>query len=1794
MLSTNKTFRVFVSSTFSDLKAERDALQRFVFPKLRALCRLHGAHFQAIDLRWGVSDDAAHDQRTMNICLEEIGRCQRTTPRPNFVILLGDRYGWRPVPDEIPNCYFEKICNQLKERAGADELALLHEWYDLDDNALPPLRWLKPRDEKHSDPKVWEQIEQALLAIFQEACTGLSLDSVEILKFGASATEQEIARGVLLKEGAAKDAHCFLRAVRNLEPGPGAEAFQDCEVSAGLRLKRLKAQLRRCLPQTNIHEYLADWTGKGITTDHLGPVAEDNERGAESLQSTIAPRTTQPNFCQDFYDSLASIVRCELKPVKADLLDQEIKYHKDFGQSRADEKLFTGRTEALEKIGAYLRTGNAAPLAVCGASGSGKSTVMARAAAVAKGEHPQAKIICRFIGVTPESTQGPALLESLCRQISRVYEMERPVPTEYLELSKHFKDQLAKIPADKPPLFIFLDALDQLSDLNNARSLSWLPIELQPQVRLVVSTLLDSQCLTVLESQLAEEDFLQLGEMPEQEGSDLLTRLFSQAERTLQFPQRAKVLEGFKHSPLPLYLKLAFEEARRWRSGDVPRDLENDIPGLIEGLFERLSGPANHGRSLISASLAFLAAAKNGLTEDEMIDVLSEDTWVMEEFRRRFPKSPKADRLPAVIWSRLFYDLENYLSERGADGTSLLAFFHRQFSEAVAKAYLDEATELRRHWALAKYFAQQQLQFDSANMRSLNLRKLSELPYQLRKARMPDELENTLCDLSFIEAKCAAGMIYELIADYNAALTSADLTPSQRKRISEFARFIRAQSHVLARHPELAFQQALNEPDTTAPADAARGRLTFPEESRRRLRWINKPRFPSPCQFTLVGHEGEVNDVSLDGQRIVSASSDHQLKIWETASGNERLVLRGHKDSVETCAFSPDGKRIVSADRSGYIKLWDALSGNELKHIPFAKHENAVATCIFSPDGKNIISASWDRTLKVWNAHTGEELHSLRGHVAECVACGFSPNGSLMVSGAVGGVLKLWDTTTWEELKSLQAHDFGIWKCGFSPDGKSILTASEDGTLKRWSWDGRDFHLLTTYRGHEMHVWTFAIAQNGTTMVSGAKDKTIRVWDVASGKQLSILRGHDSDILSLSFVPKDESRLVSGSWDSTLKIWDMAAVAEPIVEPVQTGSSEQSPHGQSDTLSVQGPLLSCSRSPDGKFFVAGTFDGRLLLWDAKTGSDLGSFELHPKDDYVVGCPFSPDSKWILAAGWNGPLKLFNLQDKKDGPPLPRHESQILACGFSSDGKRIFSCSADQIVVWDFSPAGAEPRRQWSKGREHWQTCVISPDGNWVIAGTADGTLGLRDVASGQEKSFASGHAGLRYSALSSDGARFATVSDDGTLKVWDVASRAELITLEAHTNKVQSCSFSADGRRIASASYDRTVKVWELANPTKSITMLGHTELLQDVCFSVDGTKVLSVAMDGTFRLWDAETGLPLGRLVSPVEIVNACVFSGDGTRLASASHFGAAKLWDASNGAEQHMLKGHAAEVLALAFSSDGQKILSASADRSLRLWDATTGRQLRVLSGHGGPVAACDISADRKTIVSASWDGTLKLWDMESGTERATLTGHTNWVQQVLFISGGKRIISCSLDKTIRIWETASGTLESILDDHQTFIGGCGVSRDGSLLVSGTGGGTLRIWDLQTGQQKFRLTGHTGPIRSCVFSPDGLKILSASMDKTLRLWDAKSGELRFILNGHEGEVLTCAWSHDGSNALSGSEDFFVKIWDTGTGKEICKYWAGARVQTVCQHDTTHRIAVGDALGRIHLLELEGSPTVV
>ena len=182
-LHASMTFRVFVSSTFNDFIAERNALQREVWPRLQALCFRHGASFQAIDLRWGVSEQASREQQIMQICLGEIQRCQEVTPRPNFIVLLGDRYGWRPAPEIIPENEFDAIVAHLSD----EQRDLLDDWYALDENAVPPEYCLLPREDVAYDD--WIEIEADLHDALLQGARAAGLGEEAMIKFERSASE---------------------------------------------------------------------------------------------------------------------------------------------------------------------------------------------------------------------------------------------------------------------------------------------------------------------------------------------------------------------------------------------------------------------------------------------------------------------------------------------------------------------------------------------------------------------------------------------------------------------------------------------------------------------------------------------------------------------------------------------------------------------------------------------------------------------------------------------------------------------------------------------------------------------------------------------------------------------------------------------------------------------------------------------------------------------------------------------------------------------------------------------------------------------------------------------------------------------------------------------------------------------------------------------------------------------------------------------------------------------------------------------------------------------------------------------------------------------------------------------------------------------------------------------------------------------------------------------------------------------------------------------------------------------
>jgi hypothetical protein len=704
MPQQTKIFRVFISSTFTDMKQERGILQMDAFPRLEKFCEEKGARFQAVDLRWGVNEESSLNQKTLQICFNEIARCQKISPKPNFLILLGDKYGWQPIPEIIPE---EEMKAILAVISGHD-IVMIEQWYLRDENAVPVEYVLQPRprlelDETKRTEEIkaleyqnWEPIETLLREILRNAVKQLKFSPDQNIKYFSSATHQEIIRGALnppeKTENAEKHVFAFSRSINGLPYDESAKDFIDIiqgkhNQESKDKLDQLKQELENKLGETHFIKYSGDWKDGSLQKDE----------------------TILQKFSDDVFNQLKGIIDEQIKKdTDKDELTHEIKLHTEFKIRLTDH--FRGREEILNIIEAFLKNPTEKRvMSLMGASGTGKSSVMAQA--VKMNENKGAALVYRFIGCTSGSSNIMSLLQSICTQIGNKYGVDaKTLAREGDEkawydmngLADVLRKCLALATAEKP-LLLFIDSLDQLSDTDNAKALYWLPRELPEHTRFVVSSLPE------LEPALSATDKEELPVLPIEDAIEILKKWLSSIKRELAPDQKDLVISSFSKTQLPIYLKLAFEKAKHWHSYDQAHTLKEDVAGTINEYFADLE--KDFPKGFVRTAISYMLSGRYmGLAENEILEILAFDKDYWEIFKAESHKDHRQElqdmkdtlekevngqqgymKIPIAVWSRLYLDLEPFLTERDADGVPIITFFHRQFNEVLRERYISNS-----------------------------------------------------------------------------------------------------------------------------------------------------------------------------------------------------------------------------------------------------------------------------------------------------------------------------------------------------------------------------------------------------------------------------------------------------------------------------------------------------------------------------------------------------------------------------------------------------------------------------------------------------------------------------------------------------------------------------------------------------------------------------------------------------------------------------------------------------------------------------------------------------------------------------------------------------------------------------------------------------------------------------------------------------------------------------------------------------------------------------------------------
>ena len=671
MTNSSKTFRLFVSSTFSDFQVEREALQTKVFPEIRRYCSSKGYTFQPIDLRWGVSDEAQLDQKALEMCVNEVQSCKQHD-YPNFLIMLGDRYGWVPIPNIIKKDEFELIIMNL----DAEDKEYLQSWYYEDANQLPISYILKQRKDEYIDYDRWLKVESRLRDILQNAVS--NLDENIKKKYFTSATEVEAIEGIISYSNKSEFQQKLVQLIPSLEQVDHKNIFgffRNIDMNTIINNKFVSSDYEIAqLFKEKVQKQLIDENILNISTFQ---VSEEklNEEYTDYFVSSVT------NFLKHKVDKQI------LKDSEKNYSDLELeKLQQRFFMEQKLEN-FLGQEKALSEIQNYINDENDKVLIISGESGVGKSSIIAKAIEETSTTTSK-KIIYRFIGATPNSTTTKDLVLSIIEEIdhSIVTDNESHFLKDSQDNFVNFSDKVYDLIMNlKDNVVFFIDAVDQLT---NDDQFLWLPNKLPPNVKVVISALKDrnyKQCSKYFYT--LEDKFSKFIEIdPFNKPLELLERLLSHRNRTLQDSQKEYFLKQYSHVQTPLYVYMAAYQMQYWKSQNneaANTTLESTQKDIIERFIYNLSDVYHHNKQLVQKVFGYILASKYGLSEYELIELLNTDKDFIKHVAPDTWHINVSNDLPLVVWTRLHSQLMPFLNKKSQDAQELLYFFHREFIETI-------------------------------------------------------------------------------------------------------------------------------------------------------------------------------------------------------------------------------------------------------------------------------------------------------------------------------------------------------------------------------------------------------------------------------------------------------------------------------------------------------------------------------------------------------------------------------------------------------------------------------------------------------------------------------------------------------------------------------------------------------------------------------------------------------------------------------------------------------------------------------------------------------------------------------------------------------------------------------------------------------------------------------------------------------------------------------------------------------------------------------------------------------
>jgi WD40 repeat protein/serine/threonine protein kinase/tetratricopeptide (TPR) repeat protein len=607
-------------------------------------------------------------------------------------------------------------------------------------------------------------------------------------------------------------------------------------------------------------------------------------------------------------------------------------------------------------------------------------------------------------------------------------------------------------------------------------------------------------------------------------------------------------------------------------------------------------------------------------------------------------------------------------------------------------------------------------------------------------------------------------------------------------------------------------------------------------------------RASGPSTITVVAWHQASN-------RLAEGTADGLIRIWDVGRQRTTLTLSGSGPAGAWWGnrwlnWSPDGNQLVAGFNNGDVQVWETSSGRNLGL--FRGHKTAIMSVAYSSDGSRIAAWGSDGAILVWDANTGE-LNSEIAQPGSVLVGSWSPDDKFLACGHADGSVTVGGTHAGEPFITLRGAGSGsILDLAWSPDSRRLATTNADEMAVR-IWDVASEKMVVGPLRHTHGVLSLEWDSDGQKLAAGDMAYSIKIWNTTTGSLDLALRGNTSHPTSLAWG--QGSRLATGCGDGALKIYETTSVQEARILPGQGD-------GVLPGLGIR--TTAVAWSPDGKRLVSGCDDGRIRIWDpvARTvvlsidGHDVG--KLSPQFGLIRSLAWSSDGKRVASGGLDGRVRVWEARDGSEAFALPDDRGPVWSVAWSPDGSQLAASYQDGTIRIVEGTIATSAEFEFQAHEPLWvgaRTLAWNPKGDSLASGGADGLVKIWDPTVGGEQGRIQAKGAVFSVAWSPDGNRVASTDGTALVTTWDAKAAIEISTLRSHSSWVDAVVWSPDGTRLASCGLDNTVRISDPNLGEETLVLRGDKGWFHDISWHPDGAQIAAASSDGQIWIWDATRG---------------------------------------------------------------------------------------------------------------------------------------------------------------------------------------------------------------------------------------------------------------------------------------------------------------------------------------------------